>query len=536
MDGRSLRPVENAAAALDSRAEKCFNVVGAGTLRKRFFREGKVMPVLTWTLALWALLGLFALFVVVTLIRAAFFREKKRKKTELEPETADVGRYCESLTQAIRIKTVSSYEHDKVDWAEFDKFHAFLQARYPLVHKTMSRTKIGDASLLYKWEGEDPKLDPIALLAHQDVVPIAEGTEGDWKHPPFEGVSDGEFIWGRGAMDMKNHLIAVMETLEALIAEGYRPKRGVYVCLGHNEEVVAARDSGAKAMARYLEEQGVHLEAILDEGGAVLPAKIKGVVDCSIAGVAVAEKGSVNYEVSVLSKGGHSAQPPKHTALGALAKVILDIENHQFKAKMPDYIHQIFIDVGKRCTYPVRLLLCNFWLLKPLVLKAMTMFPPAASLIRTCTAVTMAQGSPQFNVLPQKASVTVNFRTMPGVTYEDVEQHIRGSVRNRRIELKLLEGKLASRVSPTDSRAFLVIKELCEGMDEKNLVIPFLVMGGTDACNYENVCENIYRFSPFAVDMALLFDVHGTNERLPLASIEAALKFFKRYVRRMTAE
>ena len=125
---------------------------------------------------------------------------------------------------------------------------------------------------------------------------------------------------------------------------------------------------------------------------------------------------------------------------------------------------------------------------------------------------------------------------MPGVTIPDVEEHIRKSVRNKNIDVKFLVGKEASSVSPTDSRAFKTIKELCENADSKNLVAPFLVMGGTDAYNYENVCENIYRFAPFVVDTNLLLCTHGTNERLPLSAIPDALTFFKRYIKLMTQD
>ncbi|MBE6828146.1 MAG: M20/M25/M40 family metallo-hydrolase [Ruminococcaceae bacterium] len=487
---------------------------------------------------LWSLLFLLVVFLMITVIRALFFTPKKKKggNAELTEEKVDTERYCESLSSAIKIKTISNYDRNLVDWDEFKKFHAFLEERYPLIHKTLSKIEIADASLIYKWEGSDPSLDGIALLSHQDVVPITEGTEKDWEHEPFEGYNDGEYIWGRGAMDMKNHLIAVMESVEQLIKDGYKPTRTVYLCLGHNEEVVAAPDNGAKQIAAYLKEQGVHLEAVLDEGGAMLPVNVKGILNCNLAGVGVAEKGSMNYEISVSGKGGHSSQPPKHTALGHLANVIKGLENNQFRAKMPRFVYELFSEIGRRCSYPARLVTCNLWLLKPLILKIMTAIPPAASLVRSCTAVTMAQGSPQFNVLPQKASITVNFRTMPGVTFEDVERHIEKSAGREKIEYRKLVGKEASKVSPTDSRAFKTIKNLCESVDSKNLVAPFLVMGGTDAYNYEPVCDNIYRYSPFLVSTGLLLCTHGTNERLPVASAEEALKFFKRYIKEMTKD
>lgn len=491
------------------------------------------------SLVLWILLALLLAFILITVIRALFFTPKKKKgeAKELSEEKVDVERYLRNLSDGIKIKTISNYDSELVDWSQFDRFHAFLEERYPLIHKTLTKTKIAKASLVFKWEGTDPSLDAIALLGHQDVVPVAEGTENDWTHPAFEGVNDGEYIWGRGAMDMKNHLLAVMESIEQLIADGYRPRRTVYICLGHNEEVVAAPDNGARQIAEYLKQQGVHLEAVLDEGGAILPVDVKGILNCNLAGVGVAEKGSVNYEISVNAKGGHSSQPPEHTALGHLANVIKDIEGHQFKAKMPKFVYELFTEIGRRCSYPARIVTCNLWLLKPLILKIMTKIPPAASLIRTCTAVTMAQGSPQFNVLPQKASITVNFRTMPGVTIEDVEKHIRKSVRKKeKIDVNFLVGKEASKVSPTDSKAFTVIKQLCESADEKCLVAPYLVMGGTDSYNYECICENIYRFSPFLASTKLLLCTHATDERLPVSSCEDALKFFKRYVKMMTED
>ena len=211
------------------------------------------------------ILAILGIFIVVTLIRAIFFKEKKTNTEKLAPEMIDMEKYCRDLSDAIKIKTISNYDRELVDWSEFDRFHAFLEERFPLVHKNMTKTKVADASLVYKWEGTDPSLDGIAMLAHQDVVPITAGTEQDWEHEPFSGYNDGEFIWGRGAMDMKNHLIAVMECMEELLNEGFQPKRTVYICLGHNEEVVAAPDNGAKQIAAYLKEQGVHLEAVLDE-------------------------------------------------------------------------------------------------------------------------------------------------------------------------------------------------------------------------------------------------------------------------------
>ena len=482
---------------------------------------------------LWTILGLLG---AVTLVRAAFWTPEKVEFEPLPDEQVDVDKYRKDLSDAIQIKTISNVDVDKVDWNEFKRLHALFEERFPLVYKNLKCEEISLASLLFTWEGKNPDLEPIALLGHQDVVPVAEGTEGDWTHPAFDGVDDGEFVWGRGALDMKNHLIAVLESVESLLAEGFEPERTVYLCFGHDEEIVAAPTSGAGSIAAVLKERGVHLDSVIDEGGAILNLHVGNILNKKLAGVGIAEKGYVDYRVSVSAKGGHSSQPPEHTALGALADVIKDIEGHQFKAKMPAFVYELFTKIGKNVSYPARIVTCNLWLLKPLITAVMRKIPPAASLIHTTTAVTMAEGSPAANVLPQKASVTVNFRMMPGVTIKNVEEHIRKCVRNKDIEVEYLKGKEASKVSPTDSRSFKILEEICTRTDRDLLVAPYLVMGGTDAYHYEEVCDNIYRFAPFVMDTKLLLTTHGTDERIPIACMADALKFFKRYIRLMSQE
>lgn len=485
---------------------------------------------------LWTILGLLGAFIAVTLVRAAFWTPEKVAFEPLPDEQVDVDKYRKDLSDAIKIKTISNVDVDKVDWNEFKRLHALFEERFPLVYKNLKCEEISLASLLFTWEGKNPDLEPIALLGHQDVVPVAEGTEGDWTHPAFDGVDDGEFVWGRGALDMKNHLIAVLESVESLLAEGFEPERTVYLCFGHDEEIVAAPTSGAGSIAAVLKERGVHLDSVIDEGGAILNLHVGNILNKKLAGVGIAEKGYADYRVSVSAKGGHSSQPPEHTALGALADVIKDIEGHQFKAKMPAFVYELFTKIGKNVSYPARIVTCNLWLLKPLITAVMRKIPPAASLIHTTTAVTMAEGSPAANVLPQKASVTVNFRMMPGVTIKNVEEHIRKCVRNKDIEVEYLKGKEASKVSPTDSRSFKILEEICTRTDRDLLVAPYLVMGGTDAYHYEEVCDNIYRFAPFVMDTKLLLTTHGTDERIPIACMADALKFFKRYIRLMSQE
>lgn len=485
----------------------------------------------------YGVLGTAGALACINAVRAAKFVPEKVDYGPQTPENVDEQRALEHLSKAISIPTISYPDKSKVDFSQFDKFHDFLDEAFPLIHEKLEKETVKEASLMYRWKGTRDDLDPIALLSHQDVVPISEGTEQDWTHEPFSGFNDGEFIWGRGALDMKNHLMGVMEAVETLLEEGFQPERDVYLLFGQDEEVVANDDSGAKAMMTILKERGIHLDSVVDEGGAILPVNIKGIInDKQLVGIGIAEKGYCDFEISVRAKGGHSSQPPKHTALGQIAEVIRDLENNQFKSEMKPFVKDLFSSIGKNCTYPVRLVTCNIPYLTPLMIEVMKQIPPAATFIRTTTAVTMSEGSPAANVLPQKASITVNFRLLPGTTVADCEKHIRKVVRNKDIEVKALKVKEASSFSPTDSRAFNIIKEICMQDDSRNIVAPYLVMGGTDACNYEPVCENIYRYSPYKASIELLLCTHGTNERVPVEAIGQGVAFFKRYIRKASAE
>ncbi|NMP37904.1 MAG: M20/M25/M40 family metallo-hydrolase [Clostridiales bacterium] len=477
------------------------------------------------------LLAAIGAFILITLIRAVFFTPKKKEAAALEPEQVDVKRYEEHLSQAIQIPTISYPDPKDVDWTQFEKFHAFLEKSYPLIHSKLEKEVVSYATLMFRWKGKNPDLDPIAMLAHQDVVPVTEGTEQDWEHPAFEGYNDGEFIWGRGALDIKNHLIGVMESVETLLEEGFEPERDVYLCFAHDEEVMSTVESGANTVVNILSERGIHLDSVIDEGGAILPVQIKGVMNKYLAGIGVAEKGYADFEVAVTAKGGHSSQPPKHTALGQLADVIKNLENHQFKSKLSPMMMDLFMKIGRNVSYPARIVTCNLPILKPLVTSIMKTIPPAACMIRTTTAVTQSQGSPAANVLPQRASVVVNFRIMPGMTIADVEKHIKKVAGNKNVEVNLIKGKEPSKYSPTTGRTFKALEDICYGMNTDNIVAPYLVMGGTDACKYEPVCENIYRYSPFLVNTGLLLCTHGTNERIPVAGLADGLAFFKRYIK-----
>jgi len=261
------------------------------------------------------ILALAVILFGVLCLRALICRAPK---AEMQPpkERPDTETYARHLSQAIAIPTISYAEKERMDTEAFLHFHRFLEETYPLIHQHLEKEVITDYSLLYCWKGQDSTLPPIGLIAHMDVVPIAPGTEGNWEVPPFEGrIRDG-FIWGRGAIDMKCQLIAIMETTEALLKEDFRPKQDIYYIFGHNEEIMGANGGGSSAIAALLKQRGITLDSILDEGNFFQKADYLG--SDQLAGmIGVVEKGYADLSLTVKDHGGHASRPPKSSALAS---------------------------------------------------------------------------------------------------------------------------------------------------------------------------------------------------------------------------
>jgi len=235
------------------------------------------------------------------------------------------------LSQAVQIQTVSNQNKADNDWAQWDKLHAWLAATYPAAHTAMTREILPNKALVYTWQGSDPALAPIILMAHQDVVPVTPGTEGDWKHAPFAGEIAEGAVWGRGSVDDKGTLVMMFEAADALAAKGFKPKRTVIFVSGQDEEVGG---TGAQAAAALLKSRGVKALFVLDEGMAVV--KDFPMVDRPVAVIGLGEKGYATLKIVAAATGGHSSAPPQSTGVETLSKAVLAITSHPFPMKFED--------------------------------------------------------------------------------------------------------------------------------------------------------------------------------------------------------
>lgn len=479
------------------------------------------------------LLGLLLVLAAVVSVRAT--RLQSRQGDAQNPVSIDVDADAAvaRFAGAIRIATISYERVEDTDTAAFLALHQYFQETYPLVHQHLTRETVADLSLLYTWEGSDPDLDPVVLMGHQDVVPVIPGTEGDWSHGPFSGdVADGA-VWGRGSMDDKVSVVSILEAVEALLAQGYQPRRTIYLAFGHDEEVGGVR--GASAIARLLGERGTEPYAfVLDEGGAIVRDMIPG-VEGAVAIVGVAEKGYVNVELRVDGPGGHSSSPPPQTNIGILAEAISELEENPFPARFEGASQLMFDYLAPEMSFVPRAVFANLWLFRPAVAWGLQRTPQTASMVRTTTAVTIVEGGVKANVLPITARAIVNHRILPGETRESVLERVRSVVNDPRVQVDIHgdEGTDPSPVSDPSGPAFQMlagtIRQVVGGEDV--VVAPYLVMGGTDAKFYSGRSNNVFRFIPALVDADAMELAHGTNERMPVESFVSSIRFFQQLIR-----
>jgi len=433
------------------------------------------------------------------------------------------------LSEAIRFRTISNFLNPEQDAAALDGLRAHIEKSFPAFHSVARQEVVAGHSLLYTWEGSDPKAKPIALLAHQDVVPIAPGTEKDWEHPPFDGVISDGFIWGRGSWDDKGNLFSILEAAEALIQQGFHPKRTIYFAFGHDEEVSGTR--GAKAIAALLASRGVRLDYVIDEGLLITHGVMPG-LDKPAALVGLAEKGYATLVLTTHTAPGHSSMPPHETAIGMLAAALTRLEDNRLPMQIRATVADSFDTLAPEMSGFNRIALSNLWLFRPLVLRELERSGGVTeATVRTTTALTIFEAGVKDNVLPAVASATVNFRLMPGETEASVTEHVRETIRNDRISIQPFAGNAEPPpVTPSTSPRYQMLNRTIREVFPDVVVAPGLMVAMSDSRHYADIADNIFRFTPVRANTEDLKRFHGTNERVSIEGYVDMIRFYRRLI------
>lgn len=455
------------------------------------------------------------------LFRAHRFRPPEKTKNPSEEVRVDGQRAVDHLQAMLRCRTVSAPEYR--DEREFARFRELLPEFYPRLFEKAQVERVDTTGVLIHLAGKNAA-EPAVFLGHYDVVPADESR---WEKPPFDGILENGVLWGRGALDMKNQLCAMLEAIETLLEDGFVPQKDIYFALSGEEEIMG---SSARSMMERLRQKNITPAFVLDEGGDIMDGFFPG-ADVPCAMVGIGEKGAVNLDFRVHSSGGHASVPQKNTPLVRLCRGMLRVERHPFPLKPGRALEEMVEVMGRYCGFSRRFLLANRRLLRPLYYRWLRknggMLEAAA---RTTFALTQAGGSQASNVLPTEAYMTANLRLMYGWTPETVRNRLERIIGDAKVDVTVVSGT-APQPDSQLGEPYEKLKTAIEATWPETVVSPYLMVACTDARHWREICDHVYRFSAKYVTGEEKATVHGNNERIRIENTENAVRFFIRLMR-----
>lgn len=433
----------------------------------------------------------------------------------------------ERFRTLLRIPTMSRNAVEETDWPAFDRFVAALPELYPALHAALEQERHGH-SLLYRWRGRGDGA-PTVLMAHYDVVPA---TDEGWTHPPFgaelTGSGEQQLLWARGAIDDKGSLVAILEAVEALVREGFRPEHDVYLSFGHDEETVG---SGARTIAAVLAERGIRPALVLDEGGAVVERIFPGVT-APIAVVGVSEKGITSVRLTVEQHGGHASTPPRTTATVRLARAITRLDARPFPARLTETNLRMVETLGAHATGPLRAVFTRARRLQPLLRVVFgQLSDETRAIVRTTTAVTQLRGSLAANALPETAEAVVNTRIAVGSSVAETLEHIRRAIRDDAVRVEAVDASEPSPVSPADGPEWDRLAGAIGAVHPRAVVTPYIMLGASDGRHFTGICDAVYRFTPFELSAEERGALHARDERIHVATWQRGIAVYTALLR-----
>lgn len=438
------------------------------------------------------------------------------------PHPVLTQRAAESLSTAIRYPTVTGNQSALRD------FQRYLCRRYPRVMAVMDCACLPDGSMLLRWKAPQSQLDPVMLCAHLDVVP---GGEGWTVCKPFDGLRLEGRIYGRGAVDCKGVVIAMLEAAESLIAEGHNPKRELFFAFGADEET--GGHVGAQQMARILERQGMKFDLVLDEGGTIQDTQREG-RRYAAAVVCMGEKRQCNYRITAVCPSGHTSQPLRTTALGVLSEALCRVESAQPRIRVIPLVRK-YLD-GAVASFPFgkRLALTNRFIFRLVRRRIFRKDPELMALLRTTVVPVCMDGSFEAaNMLPASTTATLNARLLPGDTPQKILEELQGLLADLPLEVELVSEGEESFITSEKQPLYRQLREVLQERYPQLPCIPSLMSSSGDARHYSNMSDCVLRFSPLVTGEEAGCGGHAADEFLSEQSLGVAVEFYRHLMRKL---
>ena len=384
----------------------------------------------------------------------------------------------------------------------------------------------GRGSLVARLSGRK-KSKSLLLMSHLDVVPASP--EG-WKHPPFAGVVDDGFVWGRGAWDCKGMVAPEVTAVLMLLREGFEPHGDLILALWADEE--KGGNMGAGWMMKHRPEL-VAADFVVNEGGGQsLPLDGR-----NHYAIQVAEKGVFWTRLITRGTPGHASMPHRDNALLKMSTYLAKLGTfrtpiHQSEM-VEQYLRKRLAAAGQ--TVPKRFQVDDSFL-ENLEKSEPRLAAEANTLVRLSIAPTMIQAGTKENIIPERCEAVIDCRLLPGQTSQDLLETISQAIGGLNdVQIEPIQADPGS-ISPTDTELYGAIAKTMEEIDPGCQLIPYMVSGGTDSRFFRQQGIPAYGFLPLRTDLPfseMLSIVHGRNERISQENLLLATKFFYRLVKRM---
>jgi acetylornithine deacetylase/succinyl-diaminopimelate desuccinylase-like protein len=359
----------------------------------------------------------------------------------------------------------------------------------------------------------------LAFVGHTDVVPADPRA---WTHPPFDAVVEAGYLFGRGAVDMKNELAARVVAMARLARSGFRPRGDLWLLAVADEE-----DGSADVGMRWLLEHrpDIRPDFALNEGDGLRLELADGRV---VMGLAVGDKGTYPARVTAIGEAAHASMPTEgRNALPLLAELL-----HRVGSGLPDPRPNPVVDqmVAMLTGRAVPVDADGY---RSALAAAAAMHPALEHLVPavagTTMAPTMLSGSSKRNVMPGRASVELDCRILPGTTQADVEREVRARLGDGiAYELDWPEQLVAGSSSPAEGQLFDACQSFLDTADPGTVLLPSLSTGFTDSVYLRAACGTVaYGFSPMLATPAdvALAGFHAKDERVHVDDLLLAVRF-----------
>jgi len=469
------------------------------------------------------LCGAIVFILITILFRAARIADRSVPKEGPEIDSRISRRAAESLSAMIKYPTVSSAEARSQTGYRGDAFArlvSYIRARYPNIFRTMMAEDLNGNLLLY-WAGEDEDADPMLFCANMDVI----SAEGEWEYHPFSGEIAENKVWGRGAIDSKGVLCSLLEAVESLISEGFRPIRDVYIAIVRDAE---STNDGARLIADILRKRVFKFAAVFAKGRCISRDLLP--VGRNQAIIGVAEKGTMKIKLTSREKGGSISEPSRYSAIGRLSEAICRIEYRPQPIRRSELLRDMISAFAPYMPYSMRVYASNMWLLEGRLLKHLQKYREFSSMLRTTFAVTRSSAGTGEKVLPSSAEATVYARVIHGDSSSDIYRFLTDLVESVGVEVEVEDANEASAISPYRGKDYLKLRNALKESFGDLIVAPGVISEDTSVSPFTHNAEAVYRITPFVLTEAEKSTIQCNNERIDIESLGRAVFFYKRLI------